>query len=209
VSNDGGGRHRMPPMTGARSWLKLTVPAGLLAASLIVGLASSTTAPHQQRSAKSSAVAAHENPPPRPRPGPTHPHRRPRNPTASRPQLPSARTVALEFAYSWLGCLYHHASCSQIRGILASYARFVQPQLASGPVTHGDLHARPRIISLRLTHNCRLEAVATVTYTVGGQVLDLHPNLVLQPAGWKVFTVAEFPAPIPLPPPLQTGERLC
>ena len=209
MSNDGGGRHRMPPMTGARSWLKLAVLAGLLAASLIVGLASSATAPHQQRSAKSSAVAAHENPEPGRRLGPTHPHRRPRNPTAPRPPLPSVRAVALEFAHSWLGCLYHHASCSQIRGILTGYARLIEPQLASGPVTHGDLRTRPRIVSLRLTHNCRLEAVATVIYTAGGRRLDLHPNLVLEPDSWKVFAVPEFPAGISRPPPLQTGERLC
>lgn len=207
MSNDGG-RPRMSPAPGAGSWLKLTVPAGLLAASLIVGLASSASAPHQPRSV-SSTVAVHERPQPRPRPGPTHPPRRARNPTAPRRQLHSAGAVALDFAHSWLGCLYHRASCAQIRGILASYARLVASQLASAPVTHGDLRTRPRIVSLRLTHNCRLEAVATVTYTADGQVLDLHPNLVLEPDGWKVFAVPEFPAGISLPPPLHGGERLC
>lgn len=209
MSNDGGGRHRMRAMTGARSWLKLAIPAGLLAASLIVGLASSASAPHQPRSAESPAVAVHQRPQPRPRASRTHPPRRPHNPTKPRPQLHSAGAVALEFAYRWLGCLYHHAPCSQIRGILASYARLVAPQLASAPVTHGDLRTRPRIVSLRLTHNCRLEAVATVTYTAGGQVFDLHPNLVLEPDGWKVFAVPEFPAGISLPAPLHGGERLC
>lgn len=180
----------------------------MLAGSLIVGLASSAPTSHRARGATSSPLAI-------------RPHRQHRQPPAeqsrprrsvvppSRVRRPPARAVALEFSEGWLGCLYHHESYSRIRGILPQFATVIERQLAGAPVTHGDPATDPRVLSLALTYNCRLEAVTTVTYTVAGHVLQLHPNLVVEPDGWKVFAVPELPAQIPLPRPLHDGQRLC
>lgn len=125
---------------------------------------------------------------------------------ATRRQSP--RTVAHEFALSWLGCLSHQ-SCARIRGVLPTYTALVEPRLASTPLTHSDLATDPRVVSLALTYNCGLEAVASIRYTAGAHLLELHPNLLLVPGSWKGVAVPELPMQIPLPCPLAGGERLC
>jgi hypothetical protein len=111
--------------------------------------------------------------------------------------------------HGWLACVYQRRPCSRSRAILAAYARLVVAQLQHAPVTHSDLAAHPRLVSLKLVRSCPLAAVAIATYTVDGQRLQLHPDLVLDSSGWKVFDVPEYPAHIPLPAPLRAGDRPC
>jgi hypothetical protein len=203
-----GGAHG--PHTPLKAAARLAAPASLLAASLLLILTTGRHA-HQVASRNAERPRGHEF---LARASPRRPRSRHRtagkaDAVALQPRRPDPGTVGAEFVRGWLRCLYRHGPCSRIPGMLAPYARIVVPQLVRAPVTRGDLASSPRLLSVRLVLDCPDEAVAVATYSVDGERLQLHPNLVLEPAGWEVFDVPEYPARIPLPSPLRPGERPC
>lgn len=196
------------------SWLKLTIPVGLLAAAVAVALISPSSAPRKHPVARPSvpahlasrrhATVSPATPLPPAAPPAVHPH-----PDAPH-QLPTPRAVALEFVVGYLRYAYHHAPASAIPGMLPAFATALAREPGSSLPTPAELAARPRVLSLRLHYNCPLEAVGMVTYTDGqGARYELHPNLVREPDGWQVWSLPEATASIPLPRPLRGGTTLC
>jgi hypothetical protein len=118
--------------------------------------------------------------------------------------------IARGFLRGWLGCTYHQTSCSRISGLLPAYADALVRYQGHSLATPDELAARPRIVAIRLVPSCPGAEVALATYQDGsGGRFQLHINLVREPAGWRVFDVAEAPPHIPLPKPLPYGPRGC
>lgn len=122
--------------------------------------------------------------------------------------MPASR-VALTFGRSFIACLYRHSSCSEILDLLPDYARQIEPQLASAPVTGADLIAHPHVVAAKVAYSCDVRALVTIIYRVDGRLLRLSADLVRQPEGWRVFAVPVVPGPVLLPAPLRPGKRLC
>ena len=208
----------------ARTLLSLCLPIALLGASLVLALSGRSDRrdrppPTAQAHTTVSVTlptrtqAAASPPPARTSARPTriaHPRaRRPVRRPLALATLPGPGEVAHRFLDRWLACVYQHLGCAHIPGLLPAYAKVLRPQLASVPATPADLATRTRLDSIRLVFNCPREMVAIATYNVGPQRLQVHPNLVREPAGWQVFSVPELAAQILLPAPLTSGKRPC
>jgi hypothetical protein len=188
---------RLPPR------LLLVVTACLLGGAVAVAVAlRSTPARDEWRASTrpaSPALPRKHSAPPKPRPTPSL-----RTPPAS------ATTVAVDFSLGWLACTYHQATCTHIPGSLQAYAAALRRQPERSLATPAEHAAQISITRVRLTRDCRDEAVAAVTYTSGSTShFQIHLSLVREPGGWRVFDVAEAPPHIPTPAPLSRGPRAC
>ncbi|MGH2871849.1 MAG: hypothetical protein ACRDL5_05245, partial [Solirubrobacteraceae bacterium] len=188
-----------------RSVLRLAVPAGLLALALALVLLGRPDhrAPRRASTAKTpvrltlAMPLATVGPQPQPTRAATGPE------SGAGPEQ-----VARAFIDGWLACVYRQGSCARIPGSLPAYAAALGRRRGGSLATPAELAARPRVISLRVIRACRNSATAIARYVDGdGERYQLHVNLVLAPAGWRVFDVAEAPPHIPLPKPLTEGPR--
>jgi len=189
----------------ARTPFKLVLPVALIAAGVLLALENSDHAPSGATPAPVSAA------PVRTRARATTRRQRPnRRQTSVAPRSLSAGQVARYFLAAWLRCTYHQAPCFGIPGTLPAYAAALAGQQGRSLATPAEFAARPRFESLSIVHSCAAAAIAVATYTDGhGRHFPLHVNLVREPAGWRVFDVAEAPPHIALPNPLTAGPQAC
>ncbi len=116
----------------------------------------------------------------------------------------SARRAAQAFAAGLRRCLDMGARCSPPPEMLPAYAGKLVAYL------HGATRQRiPRLAGLSMSFYCQFRAISTVRFSLAsGNSLVLHPNLVRQPHGWKVYLIPELPIHItPPPPPLHIGAQ--
>lgn len=180
----------------------------LIGAALLAGTSAMDHFDGRPRSATSAGLRRVATSPPPAPPLRRSPHRF--GPISVDRRATTAGHVIRLFLHGWLGCIYHRTSCAQIAGSLPAYGAAIAQQRGSSLATPAELATRPRILSIDLLASCPTAELALANYQDGeGGQFQLHVNLVREPAGWRVFDVAEAPPHIPLPKPLTDGPRGC
>ncbi len=115
----------------------------------------------------------------------------------------AARASAVAFSVGLARCLGAGRRCARPPDELPAYSGKLAAYLR-GAVRQRVLHSAV----LSMSFYCPIRAVSTVRFDLpSGNSLVMHPNLVRQAHGWKVYSVPELPVHIAPPSPLHVGAQ--